>query len=683
MIRFVTTPTHGYTVTSLDGDFGAPLPPCEALDYGSLFAAKTLPGGTYVFCDLERLSHHELVLAAAFYRAMKQADGFQVLNDPARVKTRYALLTSLQRAGINGFGVHRADGFPTPQRFPVFVRAEAVHEAALTDLIPDQSSLDAELGRLVAEGHPLRGLLVIEFRADPFLPGIYRRWGTFNLGGNIHLDHIVTEDSWNVKWGRKGLVGDDVYRSDDAALRANAHADVLAQAFEIAGIDYGRADFGLADGRPQIYEINTNPFIGRLVQHPSAIRMATMRFAHERFAAELWSLDTPSGGASFTLDPATLSPQAALALAQVARDREAAMQMAGAWLSRTSAQACVSDDAAALHAQIAAMQSSRSWRVTAPLRGATIALRRLHPATRKALRRKSAGICMLRDSIDLVPYLVGHYLRMGLDRLIFVDDGSSDGTYERLLALSRRDRRISVRRVDNAVCLQSEEMSAAANQAIAEGFYLVLPFDADEFWNLSPGEIRRLLDDPEPRVIWGQWQNFAPPRDALGLGKGTLRKIRHRVTPLADEGKEAILAFREPFLASLQRKVAFVSPTPIRLAKGQHALETGPNAVDPLVAEIFHIPLRHRGEIEKRALNYEPRRAAARGAISESWQSRMHAEIVANGRVDAVWAANSVDRDGCLDVFGEKRAAIPDHRLSQLLRAASFHMLRRFAMIVR
>ena len=31
--------------------------------------------------------------------------------------------------------------------------------------------------------------------------------------------------------------------------------------FDLAGVDYGRADFGLVGGRPQIYEINTNPEI--------------------------------------------------------------------------------------------------------------------------------------------------------------------------------------------------------------------------------------------------------------------------------------------------------------------------------------------------------------------------------------------------------------------------------------
>ena len=35
----------------------------------------------------------------------------------------------------------------------------------------------------------------------------------------------------------------------------------MLDVFNIAGIDYGRVDFGLVGGRPQIYEINSNPMV--------------------------------------------------------------------------------------------------------------------------------------------------------------------------------------------------------------------------------------------------------------------------------------------------------------------------------------------------------------------------------------------------------------------------------------
>src|SRR5262245_8760469 len=139
MIHFVVTRPHSYTITPLMGScFGAEIPPCKALPYDELFCSRRLRGGTYIFCDIERLSNPELLLAAQVYRTLLEASCCRVLNDPARVKIRYALLRSLREAGLNMFDAYRADGHPRPQRFPVFIRAEAEHEPALTDLLPDQ-----------------------------------------------------------------------------------------------------------------------------------------------------------------------------------------------------------------------------------------------------------------------------------------------------------------------------------------------------------------------------------------------------------------------------------------------------------------------------------------------------------------------------------------------------------------
>ncbi|MBX9990385.1 hypothetical protein [Phreatobacter oligotrophus] len=317
MIRFVVTAAHRYTVDALDADFGAPLPACDTVTYEELFAGRAHPAATYIFGDIERLASRELALAAQVFRQMRALPGFRVLNDPARVRTRYGLLRALRAAGLNDFDAYPADGCPRPSRFPVFVRIAATHEPALTGLLPDQAALNEALERLQAEGHPLARLLVIEYAAEPVAPGLFRRWGAYRIGGRIHLDHVVTEDTWNVKWGRPGLVGDETYRADDADIRSNRFEDHLIRVFDLAGIDYGRADFGLVGGRPQIYEINTNPTIGRLAEHPSAIRMATMRFAHERLATCLTAIDSPPAPVRFSLDPAALPANAVVAYDEI------------------------------------------------------------------------------------------------------------------------------------------------------------------------------------------------------------------------------------------------------------------------------------------------------------------------------------------------------------------------------
>ncbi len=295
VIRFVVKREHAYTVASLGRNFGFDTPPCSALAYEDLFDAETLPSATYVFADIERLSDAELVVAAEIASAMEGAEGFRVLNHPARVRTRYALLRALHQRGLNLFDAYRADGLPRPGRFPVFVRAEAEHEPALTALLPDQPSLDLALAGLVARGRPLRGLVVIEYCAQEARPGIWRRFGTFRIGDAVQLDHVVTEASWNVKWGTQGLSTEQENASDYRAVLDNLFSEPLREAFDVAAIDYGRADFGIVDGRPQVYEINTNPHLAALADDTSPIRTRSLRLAHERFASHLYRIDTTSG----------------------------------------------------------------------------------------------------------------------------------------------------------------------------------------------------------------------------------------------------------------------------------------------------------------------------------------------------------------------------------------------------
>ncbi len=304
VIRFVVASGHEATVRSLTRQRLAQASRFTAMTYDRLFRARSVRSGTYIFCDHERLSDLQLRLAAEAYRAINRAAPYaRALNDPARVKTRYALLRALHHAGINQFDAYPADGIPQPRRFPVFIRSEAEHSTPLTPLLTDQSALDRSLADLVQDGIPLRGLIVIEYCAEPISPGVFRRFGTFRIGDRVHLDHIVTEDNWNVKHGKAGLVADDVYAADHASVVGNAFETELRDAFDIAGIAYGRADFGLVDGKPQIYEINTNPKLPRSDKpHSSALRQQTLDVAQGCFIANMTAIDLPDGARQVAID---------------------------------------------------------------------------------------------------------------------------------------------------------------------------------------------------------------------------------------------------------------------------------------------------------------------------------------------------------------------------------------------
>jgi len=51
----------------------------------------------------------------------------------------------------------------------------------------------------------------------------------------------------------------ELYDEELRIVRENPYGSAVAAAFELAGIEYGRADFGLVDSKVQLYEINSNP----------------------------------------------------------------------------------------------------------------------------------------------------------------------------------------------------------------------------------------------------------------------------------------------------------------------------------------------------------------------------------------------------------------------------------------
>jgi mannose-6-phosphate isomerase-like protein (cupin superfamily) len=283
-----------------------------------------------------------------------------------------------------------------------------------------------------------------------------------------------------------------------------------------------------------------------------------------------------------------------------------------------------------------------------------------------------AGVCVLRDAVDLVPFLCGHYLGLGFGHLRFVDDGSSDGSFELLTVLNRQSDQISLTRVAQDTFHQERLVTQAANELIEAGYRVIIPFDADEFWILSQDDINELRGLDAEIGFCGRWSNFVQDRGATS-NPVSLLGIKYRAPSLCDATEAAVMEFRRPFVCYWEQKLGVKSRFPVSFERGQHELQCGPTSLSDREFEIFHIPLRSRSELEKRALNYEPRRAAIRRSPLESWQSAFHREVVMTGRIDEVWAANSASSDGHLDVYGDGLRLIHDDRFRLHLEyAASF-----------
>lgn len=349
MITFIASFPHLYTFTALSGEvLGPSMPPTGAITYDQLFAATALVPGTYVFTDMERLHPAELRLAAAFYRAMGRLAGFRVLNDPAKVRTRHALLRALAEAGLNDFDSYPADALPRPKRFPVFLRIASDHAGPIGDLIDDQAELDARLAALADEGVPLTGMLVVEFCGERGIGGLYEKLAFLRVGDRITLSAMLANRHWNVKDVSQSMdfATPETMRYQLAALLEDRFAQSMRAAFDIAGIDYGRADVGFGNGRLQVYEINTNPSIKASNTFTSdEHRRARMAF-RDRLSAMMHAADSPAGQASVPIDLGTLDAPSEF------RRARARTILAGERAEQAEKAAAAAAEAAAVEAMI-------------------------------------------------------------------------------------------------------------------------------------------------------------------------------------------------------------------------------------------------------------------------------------------------------------------------------------------
>ncbi len=273
MIVFVATERFiklgGHLKQSLPRDLGRRF---VTLSYEELLFERAGPIGHYIFTDFDRLSRYEIESVMRFVRALEAAaPGARILNHPLRALERTALLRALFEAEINDFDVVRIDLGEKPKRFPAFIRSEDGYNGPETELFLDEAGFDRAVAELAAKGVPLKGRIAVGYAAEIGADGYYRKYGCFNVDGEIVPWHLHRQKHWVVKSlapgevrtpGRRALRPNDLVEEEFAYIRDNPHREQLKRAFEIARIDYGRADYGIVNGKVQIYEINTNPNYG-------------------------------------------------------------------------------------------------------------------------------------------------------------------------------------------------------------------------------------------------------------------------------------------------------------------------------------------------------------------------------------------------------------------------------------
>ncbi len=262
MLRFVLHAGHHDTLAPYArrwaGELGRRI---EIVSYDELFRATRVPRCVHVFADSERLNDGDRELAAQVWESIRRgAPDLKLMNHPLRSMCRYELLRTLHETGVNRFDVYRLTEARKPARFPVFLRGENDHAGPETGLIESQVELDAVVEALVRDGKSRGSRLVTEFCAERNDDGLYRKYGAFYIDGEVLPRHAMQSREWVVKADTR-ILNDAQWAEERRYLELNPHADWIRRVFEIARIDYGRIDYGVVDGLPQAYEINTNPTI--------------------------------------------------------------------------------------------------------------------------------------------------------------------------------------------------------------------------------------------------------------------------------------------------------------------------------------------------------------------------------------------------------------------------------------
>jgi Glycosyl transferase family 2 len=278
------------------------------------------------------------------------------------------------------------------------------------------------------------------------------------------------------------------------------------------------------------------------------------------------------------------------------------------------------------------------------------------------------GLLVVRDEVDILRLCVLHHLTAGCERILVVDNGSSDGTGTVLRRLAKRTPLSWT--VDPGPYRQDEFMTGLAHEAARAGADWILPLDADEFWT-SETDLETALE-------------ARPQSGAAEVGRVDLVQRREQLTPqphgvltmtmrvaapteVTDDSIRRFLACElSVFEIRAAPKLALRAAPDLFVPRGAHHASGLPGPVVPAPdLTILHAPLRARSCLERKA-EHGWRLEQAGAPEPQGWQVRHWTAQAAQGKLDAGWAASSHSR-GALDVGARRVPLVPDDRLRRAL----------------
>lgn len=294
MITYFVTGAHRYTMDMYLDNWAADWRSLiQVRAYSDLASLQWLPGGTYIFSDLERLTPALSELVADLWTQLEAAgSSVRLFNHPARALRRLELLQALHTGGRNDFNAYRLTDDRSKIRFPAFVRSANDHEGSRTGLLNTHEAIDANLRTAMCFGHEPRNLLVVEYLNAADATGLFHKYAVFRVGKQIIPRNMIFGRKWVLKFPDM-LDGDKVPREREF-LETNPHEAIVRETFETARIEYGRCDYSVINGRVQVWEINTNPILIRAPEEYRPAELPNQEYFAPKIRAAFQDIDLPT-----------------------------------------------------------------------------------------------------------------------------------------------------------------------------------------------------------------------------------------------------------------------------------------------------------------------------------------------------------------------------------------------------